>query len=104
MKLNNLSAGIEKEIDRIYYSCFGVNSVELSRTTSTYTLTYIDFQSYVTKAFGIQQLTIKRQELIQINVVNVLSQEWIQNYGAPFSEKVLAISNGFRFKDDFSCL
>ena len=49
-------------------------------------------------------MTIKYQELIKINVIDVLSQEWIQNYGVPFSEKVLAISSGFRFKDDFSCL
>ena len=104
-QLSTLSISIEAEIDKIYYSCYGVNEFEITvKETSTYTISYVDFSNYALKAFGVAKLTIQETTTIKINVVNILSPVWAKTYGAAFNEKVLAISSGFRFKNDFSCL
>ena len=65
-------------------------------------LTSIQFLTYTLEAYGVT--TELNYSIIRIEIINVFNPVWIGKYGAVFNEKIIFMSESYRFINDFTCL
>lgn len=103
-RLKNLIPGIEREIDRQYYYCYGDGAVTIEQTGSVvvYIVRGESFGNYLLSTYG-QSLNVAVRGNVNLYRVDIFSGTWVAQYGYPFGASAFT-SNDLSLSGDFSCL
>jgi archaellum component FlaC len=103
--LQNLLPGIEREVDRQYYYCYGEGSVTVETTGSVvvYIVRGESFGNYLLSVYG-QSVKVPavRARDYHLYKVDIFSPAFTSKFGAPYA--VGEAGNGLQLSGDFSCL
>ena len=104
IRLKTLIPGIEREIDRQYYFCYGEGAIEVSQTGSVvvYIVRGESFGNYLLATYGLQVKGLARVNY-NFHRIDIFSAIWVNRFGYPFGNSAFS-SNDFSFAGDFTCL
>ena len=104
--LTNLIPGIEREVDRQYYYCYGEGSVTVEQTGSVvvYIVRGESFGNYLLSVYG-QSVKVPTARLgdVHLHRVDIFASAFTSKYGAPFAAGDNSAA-GLQLPGDFSCL
>ena len=105
-RLKQLIPGIEREIDRQYYYCYGDGAVTVEEIGSVvvYIVRGESFANYLLSVYGnsVSAGTITRASY-NFMKVDIFSPVWSSTFGYPMGSGAMDGSD-FHFNGDFSCL
>jgi predicted nucleic acid-binding Zn-ribbon protein len=105
-RLSNLVPGIEREIDRQYYYCYGEGSVQVEQTGGVvvYIVRGESFGNYLLSVYGesVKAGNVRSGDQ-RLYRVNIFSAAYTSKFGYPFASSAFQ-SSDLSFNGDFSCL
>lgn len=87
-RLKALIPGIEREIDRQYYYCYGEGAVtaELTGSIVVYIIRGESFGNYLLTTYGSVKVPAVQRENIRFFRVNIFGNSWVSRFGYPFTD------------------